>query len=103
MSVRSRFNVVLVFLLIVALGLIVALLKSQSQVVEYVFYGWLLAGSIWLASIKCPNCGARVVFKGRVGGVGIYAGFAGSQCSACGHDLTQVANSGSSLKSKGKT
>lgn len=90
MSVRSRFNVILISFLIVAIGLIVALLESQSQVVEYLFYGWLLIGSIWLASIKCPNCGARVVFKGRVGGVGIYAGFAGSRCSACGHDLTRA-------------
>ncbi|MDO8653464.1 MAG: hypothetical protein Q7R66_14855 [Undibacterium sp.] len=57
---------------------------------DSVFFGWIIAGSIAISMVRCPNCGTPLIFQGKIGGIPLIIAFANKRCKKCDHDLTSI-------------
>ena len=87
-SPREKFSSIMLMVLAVALMLGVSAINTQNSIYEWFFYGWLFIGTFLMLSVKCPNCGTSVAYKGRIFGFPLFASFASKRCKSCDYDLT---------------
>lgn len=87
-SPRMRFWLVTIIFIVCAFVVSAKMLGLDEKYEEYVFFGWLVFGSIAMSLVRCPSCGTPLVFQGSVGGIPLVAGFANKRCKKCDCDLT---------------
>jgi endogenous inhibitor of DNA gyrase (YacG/DUF329 family) len=78
-----------VLLVVVGIILGVLIIKTQSVMLAAMFFGWVVVGSFLMYQVKCPKCSTSLTYKGKLGVLPIYAGFANKRCQNCGFDLTK--------------
>jgi hypothetical protein len=91
-SSKQKFLLTTLLLVVVGLALGLLMLSLQSLWFAFALIVWTFASSYLLYQVRCPNCGTSLSYKGKVGGMSLYAGFANRRCQNCGHDLTVVRN-----------
>lgn len=88
LSTREKFIFAATAFILIGIAIVIVLFDTQSKLLAVGFFAWIGIGSFLLTQIRCPNCGAPVVYQGEVGRVAIYAGFVRHNCQKCGIDLT---------------
>ena len=89
MSPRQRFF--LVMFLVIAIGFSIGIVMGETQSI-WAIAAFLLVpfvGTFVLYKIRYPVCGTSLSYKGKIGGLSLYAGYANRKCQKCGHDLTK--------------
>lgn len=87
-SPRARFWLVTIGVIVGAFIVSPEMIGLSEKYEDFVFFGWLILGSIAMSLVRCPRCGTPLVFQGRIAGIPLIAGFANRCCKKCGCDLT---------------
>ena len=91
MNLSPQRKLLLAMLAFVVIGLAIGAVSvaTQAEFLTYVFFGWVIIGSVLMFLIRCPKCGAPVVLQERIFRFPLLAGLTARRCRTCGEDLTK--------------
>lgn len=92
MKLAPKSKLLLVFALTIVVTFLFGWLLSRTEnaLFEYLIYGWVFVGSLLVYMVKCPRCGAPIVFQERGVRIAMFFGLTIRRCHACGEDLTKA-------------
>lgn len=90
-SVQLKFLYTFLICIIIELVIVAFALDSTQSFIQIAPFIWFLITTYIIYNIKCPNCGAPVVYQGKLFGVSFFAGICRNKCASCDYDLTKKA------------